>query len=735
MNANIRTFSRSGTHKLIVPAVMLLLSLIIVRGTSGATPAQASAQLPAGTLAASRTTQAHTFFNGYKTVEGIYAFLDQMVAQYPDLAEKVDIGDSWCKAHPGECTQPNAYGGYDILALHISNRMIPGSKPVFWLDAGLHADEIVPPELAMRLITWLLDNYDTNADAHWLVDYQDIWILPVASPDSHHIAEAGGDQPLLQRKNANTTGCSTFNPNGDNTFGVDLNRNFPFEWACCQGASDDPCSQLYRGPSAGSENETQAIVTTLKSLIPDQRGPANTDPAPLLTTGIVESLHSFAKINFYPWNFLADFSPNHTDLDNIVAHMSAPSLGGNGYKYCQSGAPLCLGGADGSSMDWVYGDLGAAAVTTEIEGDTFTPPYSQVDPVWENNKQAFIYMAKIARTPYLTTRGPDSTDIIIAPGVINSGAQPLLSATINAAWSGNNYYQKIAGAEYYVDTPPWAGGTAHSFTPTDGNFDATTESVQATVETDGLTTGQHIIFVRGRGTETYEGNQSWGPISAIFLTVVTSGGTPVVVATPTVPHTPLPPPLPLPGTGSQTFPETGKTMQGIFLDYWQSHGGLAQQGYPISDALGETSSLDGKPYTMQYFERAVFEYHPENANTPYEVLLSQLGTFRYEQKYPEGAPSQTPNTTPGSLLFPETGKRLGGIFLDYWQSHGGLAQQGYPISDEFQEKSDLDGKVYNVQYFERAVFEHHPENANTPYEVLLSQLGTFRYRTLYPSQP
>jgi hypothetical protein len=174
---------------------------------------------------------------------------------------------------------------------------------------------------------------------------------------------------------------------------------------------------------------------------------------------------------------------------------------------------------------------------------------------------------------------------------------------------------------------------------------------------------------------------------------------------------------------------------GIFFDYWQSHGGLAQQGFPISEALGETSSLDGKTYTMQYFERAVFEYHPENANTPYEVLLSQLGTFRYKQKYPDGAPSQTPNATPGSRLFPETGKRLGGIFLDYWQSHGGLAQQGFPISDEFQEKSDLDGKTYTVQYFERAVFEHHPENANTPYEVLLSQLGTFRYRTEYPAQP
>ncbi len=85
------------------------------------------------------------------------------------------------------------------------------------------------------------------------------------------------------------------------------------------------------------------------------------------------------------------------------------------------------------------------------------------------------------------------------------------------------------------------------------------------------------------------------------------------------------------------------------------------------------------------------------------------------------------------MLFQETGHRLGGKFLDYWKSHGGLAQQGYPISDEFMEKSDLNGQEYLVQYFERAVFEYHPEN-QSPYDVLLSQLGTFRYKAKYGSE-
>src|SRR5438876_785930 len=59
--------------------------------------------------------------------------------------------------------------------------------------------------------------------------------------------------------------------------------------------------------------------------------------------------------------------------------------------------------------------------------------------------------------------------------------------------------------------------------------------------------------------------------------------------------------------GCQTFPETGHTVCGRFLTYWQSHGGLAQQGYPLSEEFVETTPLDGKPHTVQYFERAVFE--------------------------------------------------------------------------------------------------------------------------------
>ena len=116
---------------------------------------------------------------------------------------------------------------------------------------------------------------------------------------------------------------------------------------------------------------------------------------------------------------------------------------------------------------------------------------------------------------------------------------------------------------------------------------------------------------------------------------------------------------------------------------------------------------------MQYVERARFEHHPENA-APYDVLLGQLG----RQIHPADPPV---SPRPGAAYFPETGHNLGGGFRRYWEANGGLAQFGYPLSEEFRETLE-DGREYTVQYFERARFEHHPEN-RPPHDVLLGHFG------------
>jgi hypothetical protein len=491
--------------------------------------------------------QPFTFYGGYKTVEEIYAFLDQEVAKFPDLVEKVDIGDSWCKANPGACILPSPWNGYDLFVLHITNRNIPGPKPVFWADSNIHAREIATPEVFIRLIEYLLDNYNTDPDAHWLVDYHDIWLMPEVNPDGHHIVEAGGggDSPYYYRKNGDNVGgdgCS-WPPTAFDQFGVDNNRNFPFKWGCCGGSSDFVCDQTYRGVSAGSDPEDMAIVNQLRTLVPDQRGPNDTDPAPITATGVYQNMHTNARVNLFSWGWTTTQMPNFAETNNIAAHMAASNAGGNGYPYGSIIDELYT--VDGGAIDWAYGELGMAAFSTELGGDDFLIPYSCIDNpgcgssqgLWPENQGMLLYMAKIARTPYLTSHGPDANTVVTNPESVAQGAPSQLTASINFAWSGNAFSQNVGAAEYYIDTPPWAGGTA---IPMDGTFNSPTVAVDATIDTASLSVGRHVIFVQGRGVSDFQGFQTWGPISAAFLDVTGGGVTPTPSVTPTPTSTPTP---------------------------------------------------------------------------------------------------------------------------------------------------------------------------------------------------
>lgn len=189
----------------------------------------------------------------------------------------------------------------------------------------------------------------------------------------------------------------------------------------------------------------------------------------------------------------------------------------------------------------------------------------------------------------------------------------------------------------------------------------------------------------------------------------------------------------------QAFSETGFSVCGKFLTYWQSHGGLAQQGFPISGVFEEQNAAppagDGKIHRVQYFQRARFEEHLENA-APYDVLLGLLGTEQFKAKYPSAPNISTTGDT--CQTFAETGFSVCGRFLEYWLANGGLTQQGFPISSVFDEQNAPppagDSKIHRVQYFQRARFEEHNENAR-PYDVLLGLLGAEQYQAKYATNP
>jgi plastocyanin len=176
--------------------------------------------------------------------------------------------------------------------------------------------------------------------------------------------------------------------------------------------------------------------------------------------------------------------------------------------------------------------------------------------------------------------------------------------------------------------------------------------------------------------------------------------------------------------GEVRFPETGFTVRGPFLSFWETHGlefgdpnvsyreSLGLFGYPISGEMQEQLE-DGNTYTVQYFERARFEYHLESLQTDFGVQLGQFGRRLHPADPPVGA-------QPGAAYFNQTGHNVRG-FLQYWQTNGGLSIFGFPLSEEFTETLE-NGNPYTVQYFERVRLEYHPE-AQSPYDVQLGQFG------------
>ncbi|HEX2916336.1 MAG TPA: NHL repeat-containing protein [Chloroflexia bacterium] len=180
---------------------------------------------------------------------------------------------------------------------------------------------------------------------------------------------------------------------------------------------------------------------------------------------------------------------------------------------------------------------------------------------------------------------------------------------------------------------------------------------------------------------------------------------------------------------SQYFPETGKTVSGKFLEYWQRNGGLATYGFPITEAQNEVDPETGKTFLIQWFERNRFELHPEYAGTPFEVSLGLLGkdlrrdALVGDPDFIRAKPLPVfKGNNPAPVFFSETGHNLGGDFLEYWQRNGGLTRFGYPISEAHYELDQETGRAFMVQWFERARFEFHREN-KPPHNILLGLLG------------
>lgn len=436
----------------------------------------------------------------YPTVEETEAAAQAIVAAHPTLATWTDVGDSWEKVH--------GFGGHDIFVLKLTNHAITGTKPKLLITSAIHAREYTTAPIALAFAQQLVDGYGTDADSTWILDHHEIHFMLQVNPDGRKQAEAG----LLWRKNTDQAYCGATSVNR----GADLNRNFEFDWNDTngRGSSGAQCNETYRGPSAGSEPETQAIENYARSIFPDSRGPNKGDAAPADTPGMHIDLHSYADMVLWPWGDVNTPTGNGTALQTGGRHLAFF----NNYEPTQS---IGLYATDGTSDGVSYGELGVANYTLEMGTAFFEGCTSYEATTKPRNIAALLYAAKAVRAPYITPAGPDTGSLKLKPNaaskaVVAGTAVTLTASATDLVFNNSNGTQPthpIGAAEYYVDVPPWLpGAVANPLAASDGAFNTTVEGLTGTISTAGWKKGKHVVFVRAKDAV---GN--WGAFSAIFL--------------------------------------------------------------------------------------------------------------------------------------------------------------------------------------------------------------------------
>ena len=458
--------------------------------------------------------QSITGYACYETVEETFAAGDALIAARPTLGTWVTAGSSWQKTQ--------GTGGYDLKVLKLTNSAVPApagaEKPKLFINSAIHAREYTTAPLVLEFARWLVNGHGSNADATWILDHHEVHLLLHANPDGRKRAETG----LSWRKNVNNAFCAN-----SNNRGIDLNRNFAFGWNSTggQGSSGAQCDLTYRGPTAGSEPETTAVQTYVRSLWPDRRGPGLSDPAPSDTSGVHLDIHSYSQLVLWPWGTTATPSGNATALQTMGRRLAWF----NGYTPKQS---IGLYPTDGTSDGPSYGELGVAAFTIELGTAFFESCTSYNATTKPLNLPALVYAAKVVRTPYITPGGPDVLAPTLSGDASGAGVPAGMPVTLTASATDTRFNnsngaeptQSIAAAEYTIDVPPWQPNpVAVPLQASDGSFDTSTEGLTGTVATTGLAAGPHLVYLRAR-----DASGTWGPVSAVFLNI--SGVAPIVVA-------------------------------------------------------------------------------------------------------------------------------------------------------------------------------------------------------------
>ncbi|KAM6301865.1 carboxypeptidase A1-like [Podargus strigoides] len=297
-------------------------------------------------------------YTTYHSLDEIYAYMDLLVAENPNLVSKLEIGQS-TENRP-------------IYVLKFSKGGT--NRPAVWIDTGIHSREWVTQASGVWFAKKIVTDHENDEGLASILDTMDIFLEIVTNPDGFAFTQTQNRMWRKTRSRHSGSICT----------GVDPNRNWDAGFGG-SGASGNPCSETYHGPYANSEPEVKAIVDFVKN------------------HGNIKafiSIHSYSQLLLYPYGYTTTPVPDQKELHEISekAVKALSSLYGTNYKY--GSIITTIYKASGGTIDWTYNQGIKYSFTFELR-DTgrygFLLPATQIVPTAQETWLALKVIMEHAR--------------------------------------------------------------------------------------------------------------------------------------------------------------------------------------------------------------------------------------------------------------------------------------------------------------------------------------------------
>ncbi len=378
------------------------------------------------------------WFDDFKNNAAIIAKLEEFAATHPDLCQLSVVGQS-LESRP-------------MYALRVTGPGNSEDRPVIFIHGCQHAREWISPMTVMFYIEQLLGGYGSDPNVAAILDNVEFLFVPMSNPDGYQWT---WDVNRMWRKNRRVS--------GGNCFGVDINRNWGFQWGNNNGSSGDPCSDIYRGTAPFSEPETQVMRDYMAA-------------EPNLRASI--DFHSYSQLILSPWGYTSELPPAASMFDGLNQGMASAVGAVHGMTYTAGPTYTTIYPASGVAGDWSYGVLGAIGYGWELRdtGQTgFLLPPEQIVPTGEENYEAVKLLATFIRdsafeflaSPPAVVATQTATVFGVSVQVIGNGPLPG-SETLRWRVKGSGTYATSAlsptgPTTYEATLPGMACGTVLEF--------------------------------------------------------------------------------------------------------------------------------------------------------------------------------------------------------------------------------------------------------------------------------